>query len=110
MVQFHRRIDDDGRQGLALATLLGEGDHVLLLLAFQLVRVGDHAFQRAELLHQFHRGLLADARNAGNVVHRITHQPEDVLHLIGGLQSPPFAHLLRPEFLAEVAAATRLCT
>ncbi len=84
---------------LAHAPLFREGDHVLLLLSLQLVHILDNGFQAAELLHQLHGGLLADPRYAGDVVHRIAHQSEDVLHLFGALQAPPSADLLRPEHL-----------
>ena len=106
VIKFHRCIDVDRCEHLAHAPLLGERDHVLLLLPFQLVRVLDHTFQAAELLHQLHCRLLADARNTGNVVHRIAHQPEYVLHLIGVLQSPARADLRRPELLRRIATTT----
>ncbi len=97
MVHLHRCVHQDGGQRLAHPALLREGDHVLLLLALELLHTVDDAFQAAELFHQLHGGLLADAGNAGDVVHRVAHQAEDVAHLIGVLQVPARADLLRPQ-------------
>ncbi len=95
VVQFHGYIGDDGSEALAHAPLFGVGTYVLLLLALQFIDALEHALQAAELLHQFHGGLLADPGNAGDVVHCIAHEAQDVLHLLGRPQpAPPLAHLL----------------
>ena len=49
----------------------------------ELVRVVDDLLQRAVLRDELSRGLVADARDAGNVVARIALEPDEVGHLVG---------------------------
>ena len=108
MVQVDRGIDDDRGQALAQASLFGERDDVLLLFALQFVRVFDHPFQAAERRDQLHGRLLADPRDAGNVVHRVAHEAQDILDLVHALEPPSGADLFRPELLRWIPAPPRL--
>ncbi len=69
----------DGRQLLGDARVLGVLHQVLFAFgAGDLLDVGQHLLQRAELLQQLRGGLLADPRNAGDVVGGVSLQPDQV--------------------------------
>ena len=67
------------RQLLRHAGVVGVLDQVLLAFgAGDLVDAGQHLLQRAELLQQLGRGLLADPGDAGDVVGGVAAQPHQV--------------------------------
>ena len=79
--------------------LLREQGLLLVLLqhgaAFpsDLLQPPEEVLDRAELLDELGRRLLAYPRDAGNVVDRVPHQSEDVPHLVGRLDLPLLPHL-----------------
>ncbi|MNL30306.1 hypothetical protein D3C87_1520330 [compost metagenome] len=55
---------------------------LLLHLALQFVRSGQHALHRPELLQQLQRCFLTNARHSGNIVAGIAHQTFQVNDLL----------------------------
>ena len=56
--------------------------HSLLEGTFQLVGILQQIFDRAIFLEKFLRRLLSDTRAAGNVIGTVTHQTQEVDHLV----------------------------
>ena len=108
LVELHRRVDVNGRQFLAHDGQLPAVPHLLSKSALDVVCIGDHIFQGSEFRQQLGRRLLAHTGDAGDIVHRITHQSQyidDLAHLL----YPPFgADLCRPEDLEITALVGRL--
>ena len=71
------------RELLRHARLVGVLDDVLLARGRQLVRVLDHALERAVLRDQLAGGLVADAGDAGDVVGAVALEPDEVRNLLG---------------------------
>ena len=74
----HQRDHAAGMRGLG-----DEGPDLFLLLALQLVDVGEHRFQRAVFSEQLGGGLGPDAIDAGNVVRGVADHAQVIDHLIG---------------------------
>ena len=71
------------RELLRHARLVGELGDVLAPRRRELVRVRDHLLERAVLSDQLARGLVADTRDARDVVRRVALEPDEVRHLVG---------------------------
>ena len=72
------------RQPLGHARVLGVVGQVLLALgAGDLIDAGQHVLERAEALQQLGRRLVADPRDARDVVRRVALEPDEVRHELG---------------------------
>ena len=107
VINRHRGIGQDGGQLAAHARLLGVFPHPLPQLALDLVSVLQDPFHTAVLLDELDGGLLPHTGDAGDVVHGIAHQPQDVDDLFRALQAPPGADLLGSQHFVGVALAAR---
>ena len=92
-----RRIHEDGgelfgKQGVVLA-----GFEFFLLLAFELVGVGEQVFDAAVLLDERGGGFFAEAFHAGDVIDGVAHEREDVDDLLRALDAPTLADFLHAE-------------
>ena len=68
-VEVDRHVALDGRQALGHARVLGVLEQVLFALRpADVLDVRQHSLERAEALHQLAGGLVADPRDAGDVV------------------------------------------
>ena len=83
----------NGHQSFAQKRLFGELLQTLLLLALQIRCVGQQILHAAILRNQFLRGLRTNARNAGDIVTGVAHQPQDIDHLINSIDAPFLEHL-----------------
>ena len=92
-----------GEQGIFLAGL-----QLFLLLAFELADVGQQVFHAAKLLDQRRGSLFAKAFHTGDVVHRVSHERENVDDLLRTLDAPALAHFLHTEDLGVRSGAPRL--
>ncbi len=110
VLQLHlqRRVVHDRRQLPRQTRLVRVLLHLLPLPALQLRRAGDQVFHAAILLDQRRRRLLAEAGDARDVVHRVTHQRQDVHHLLRALDAPLRAHLRHAQDLHIRALPARL--
>ena len=88
--------------------MLGKVDDVFLLLAFQLVGVGDEVFHAAVFLHQLRGRLFPYARNAWDIVGGIAPKSQNVNQLLRFLYSVAFAHFLWSPNLSRLAELGRL--
>ncbi len=108
-VELHldRRVAIDGGQSLGEQRLFAVLLQVFAQLAFELAGVFEQILDAAVLRDQFARGLLTDARHAGNVVRGVTPQSEDVDHLFRPGHAPFLAHLGKTQDFGGVTRATR---
>ena len=84
-VDRHVDVVRQGRKLLRDAGVVGVlGEVLLALRAGDLVDVVEHRLQRAELLQQLGGGLVADPRNAGDVVGGVALEPDQVGHQLRG--------------------------
>ena len=82
--EVDRRVAADGGELLAHARHVRPGGKPFAQLALLVCRVGQHVFKRCIFLQQLHGGLVADARDAGNVIAAVARKPLPVRHLRGG--------------------------
>ncbi len=95
----HRRVVPQHDQLAGQAGLVGMGDQQLAPLGRLHGRGGgQHALQVAELGQQLAGGLRADAGHAGDVVHAVAHQRQQVGHLLRAA-AELLAHLVRADRL-----------
>jgi hypothetical protein len=107
-VKWHRHGKVDGGQPLGEERLLLEILHVLLQLAFQFGGAFVHRFHRPIFLNELDGGLLAHARNTGDVVHSISPHAEHINELGRVFQAIFLANLSRAHYLHTIAAARGL--
>ena len=89
-LQLHVAVD--GGQALGQQRLLGEGLDLLALLALELSGCRHQLLHRAEAVDQLLRGLLPHPRDAGDVVHAVAGQADQVDHLLRLRHAEPLAH------------------
>ena len=82
-VEVEIEVASHRRQLLRRPRLVGELGDVLPPRRRELVRVRDHLLQRAVLRDQLAGGLVADPRDAGDVVGRVALEADEVGHLVG---------------------------
>ena len=82
-VDPERQVAPHGREELRVARLVGVLLHGPAARGRQLVGVGDHVLERAVLRDQLAGGLVADPRDARDVVRRVALEPDEVRHLVG---------------------------
>ena len=93
----------DGSQHFALQGLVVEFSQALLVLALYLVFVFQQVLDAAVLLNEFGGRLRPDARYAGNIVHLVAHQPQQVDDLQRILNVPLGLDLVYAENIDAVA-------
>ena len=75
-----RHVEADGRQALGQPQVVGPPGDLLALLSGNFADILQNVFHRSPLPDQFAGDLLADARDAGNIVRGIAPQRKDVAH------------------------------
>ena len=80
LAEGDRHVEADGRQALGQPQVVGPSGDLLALLPGNFGDVFQDVFHRSPLPDQFAGALLADTRDAGNVVRGIAPQREDVAH------------------------------
>ena len=81
-IDVERQVATHRREILRGAGLVGVLAHRLAPRGRQVVGVRDHLLERAVLRDQLARGLVADSRDAGDVVRRVALEADEVGHLI----------------------------
>ena len=103
----HLHLAVDGGQTLGQQRLRREGLDLVALLALELIGCGHQCLHRTEALDQLLRGLLAHAGDAGDVVHAVAGQTDQVDHLLRSRHAEPLAHAGHVEDLRWIAAHAR---
>ena len=96
-VHVHRHVQVDGREALGQERLFRVLLDPFALLALEVARVRDQLLDRPEPRQELLRGLVADARDAGDVVDRVSHQCQHVDHLRHVGDAPALSHLGRSQ-------------
>ena len=80
LAEGDRHVEADGRQALGQPQVVGPPGDLLALLPGNFADILQNVFHRSPLPDQFAGDLLADARDAGNIVRGIAPQRKDVAH------------------------------
>ena len=80
LAEGDRHVEADGRQALGQPQVVGPPGDLLALLSGNFADILQNVFHRSPLPDQFAGDLLADARDAGNIVRGIAPQRKDVAH------------------------------
>ena len=80
LAERDRHVEADGRQALGQPQVVGPPGDLLALLSGNFADILQNVFHRSPLPDQFAGDLLADARDAGNIVRGIAPQRKDVAH------------------------------
>ncbi len=80
LAEGDRHVEADGRQALGQPQVVGPPGDLLALLSVNFADILQNVFHRSPLPDQFAGDLLADARDAGNIVRGIAPQRKDVAH------------------------------
>ena len=103
----HLHLAVDGGQTLGQQRLRREGLDLVALLALELIGCSHYRLHRTEALDQLLRGLLAHPGDAGDVVHGVAGQTDQVDHLLRSRHAEPLPHAGHVENLRWIAAHAR---
>ena len=82
--------------------------HIFALLPFELVGIGYHSLHGSVFFEQFDGGFFPNPWNSWNVIHRISHQAQDIPYLIDVFNVPLFTDLSGAHHIHTIAHEGRL--